>query len=199
MRGRPGGNLIKMLSVRGIVEKAPMASITLECMLRHTDSASAVAACLPTDLKEPSSTLAIVHVDDYRIMGDAMTDVDNFIALFNDQFPLKETSAERYLGMDIIHDRARGELKVSMLSFIDKFLDEYNIGELSPCRHSCSTRDPAFKTPEGAHDSEALPDSTFMSSCPDNTKAWPCEQAMLVSLAGIKSSSHSSRPSENKN
>ena len=93
---------------------------------------SVVEPCLYHRWRGPHLILVLVYVDDLRILADVSSDADELHAAFCDKFPSKDVSPSSFLGTSVNHDIVAGTLKVSMIPYIDRLLDEYSMTDCHP-------------------------------------------------------------------
>ena len=98
--------------------------------------------CIFIKVDEDGNTIIIVkYVDDIIITGNSQKLIDAVMTSFDKAFTklTRESTLNRYVGLDIDYDRFAGTIRLSQKPFIQKVLQKYNITPqeiLNPTNHT---------------------------------------------------------------
>jgi hypothetical protein len=73
-----------------------------------------------------------LYVDDFRVAADSEELLQAFINKFNNTFETSTNDNQKYLGMNIIHDREQGLMTINQAQFIEDALIKYNLTDCYP-------------------------------------------------------------------
>lgn len=77
--------------------------------------------------------MVLLYVDDFRLAADTLEQLDKFIKVFGEKFPIKVVDPCWYLGMHIEHDRIKGTITVTQEAFIDALLEQFQMVDCKTC------------------------------------------------------------------
>ena len=82
--------------------------------------------------QEEEITFVIIYVDDGLVCSSKKETLDKILEHLNTTFEMRSTPVGRFIGIDIIRNRAERKLHISQSHFVDKLLIKFNMSQCNP-------------------------------------------------------------------
>jgi len=74
----------------------------------------------------------VVWVDDFRVMCDSPEDLESICQAMSQRFKTTTGDANRWIGLNIVHDRDRGKLTISSSDYVEQLLKQFDFLDCKP-------------------------------------------------------------------